>query len=170
MKELILIRHAKSDWNDPSLDDYDRPLNGRGKNAASQVGRALATRGVLPDIVITSEAVRAISTARLIAEQIGYPEEDIVRDDRLYLAGPDPVLRVVQEIDEECRSAMMFGHNPGFHLFANMLLREEWIDDLVTCSVVRIALNTRYWGAVDAGCGKLIEHIWPRMLTEKGLR
>lgn len=170
MKDLILIRHAKSDWNDPSLDDYDRPLNSRGKKAAPLIGKALAKRGVLPEIVITSDAVRAFSTASLIIAEIGYPEEDVIHDDRLYLAGPAPLLRVVQEIDEGCQSAMMFGHNPGFHLFANMLLREEWIDDLVTCAVVRISLNTQYWGAVDAGCGKLVEHIWPRMLKEADSR
>jgi len=166
MKELTLIRHAKSSWNHPGLDDHDRPLNKRGEKAAPLVGDALAERGLKPDVMLSSTAVRAYTTACTIAGRIGYPEEEILREEAIYLAGVPMLMHVVQGIDESHDSAFLFGHNPGFHDLANHLLRKAVIDRLVTCAVVRMRLDVDHWGAVGAGDGDLIEHLWPKQLKE----
>lgn len=167
MKELILIRHAKSSWDQSGLSDHERPLNGRGERSAPLVGEALAGRGVRPDVMISSTAVRAYTTAKVIAGKIGYPEEEIIRNEAVYLAGVSTLMRVIQGIDETHESAALFGHNPGFHDLANTLLRNSVIDRMVTCAVVRMRLDLEHWGAVGAGDGELIEHLWPRMLTDE---
>ena len=164
MKELILVRHAKSSWDHPGLSDHERPLNGRGEKSAPLVGEALAERGVRPDVMISSTAVRAYTTAKVIAGKIGYPEEAIIQDEAIYLAGVSTLLRVIQGIDEGHESAALFGHNPGFHDLANTLLRVPSIDRMVTCAVVHMRLDVDHWGAVGAGEGELIEHLWPRRL------
>lgn len=165
MKELILIRHAKSSWNHPGLGDHDRPLNKRGKKAAPLVGEALAERGLQPDLMLSSTAMRAYTTARAVAEKLGYPGEQVLRDEAIYLAGVPMLMHVIQGIDESHESAILFGHNPGFHDLANALLRTDVIERLVTCAVVRMRLNVDHWGEVSAGDGELIEHLWPRMLA-----
>ena len=167
MKELILIRHAKSSWDHPGLGDHDRPLNGRGEKAAPRVGSALAERGIDPDVMISSTAVRAYTTARIIAGELGYPEGEILRDEAIYLASVPTLMGVVQGIDEAYQSAILFGHNPGFHDLANTLLRNPVVERLVTCAVVRMQLDVEHWGAVGPGDGKLIEHLWPRMLADE---
>ena len=87
MKELILVRHAKSSWKDASVYDHERPLNKRGKRDAPEMGARLKLRGCEPDLIVSSSAVRALETARTVAGEIGYPLGRIVVDERLYGRG-----------------------------------------------------------------------------------
>ncbi len=167
VKELFVIRHAKSAWGDAGLDDHERPLNQRGQRDAPRMGAALAERGVRPDVIVSSTAVRAITTARLIAKEIGFPEESILQREALYLPRPDEVLQVLRELDESLASAMVFGHNPGFHETAWQMARRADrapLDQFPTCSVAWFKLPIEFWGEIDFGVGELVEFLYPKGL------
>jgi len=167
MKRLTIIRHAKSDWADPSLRDHDRPLNARGQGAAPAVGEALASRGCRPDLIISSTAVRAATTARMIAEKIGYAGESIREDGELYHASVSDLQQAVASIDDTAGigHAMLFGHNPGMEDFLDHLIGGYANQRFVTCAVADLELDITHWGEVSAGCGKLLEFFTPRDLA-----
>ncbi|MBL9151659.1 MAG: histidine phosphatase family protein [Verrucomicrobiales bacterium] len=167
MKELTLIRHAKSDWADAGLDDHDRPLNDRGRRDAPRMAAALAARGLRPDLMVTSTALRAETTARLVADGLEFPAGAIRREAGLYLARPDEILRVVQGLEETAGSAVLFGHNPGIHEAAYLLLKPAdavVLTDFPTCAVARIRLPDAFWGAVGYGQGELVDFLFPKGL------
>jgi phosphohistidine phosphatase len=146
MKTLFLVRHAKSSRDDPSLPDRDRPLNDRGKQDAARMGKRLATRDVKPDSLVSSPALRALTTARLIAEEIGCKPEDIVEDDRLYASSPEDLLAVIRELDRKLDRVMLFGHNPEFTDLARRLSGE--FIDMPTCTVAQFTFDTKAWSDV----------------------
>src|SRR5918994_6226511 len=112
MKTLLLIRHAKSSWEHSGVSDHDRPLNERGLRDAPLMGRRLAERGVVPDVILSSTALRARATAKLLADALGSGAAHIVTDERLYAASADEVLEVVGELGSEVSCAAVVGHNP----------------------------------------------------------
>ncbi len=166
MKQLLLIRHGKSDWDDPALSDHDRALNGRGRRDAPRMAKALRARGIVPDLVVTSTALRAAATAEAVAAGLGFPAARIVRVPELYLAPPQTILRVVRGLDESAGTALLFGHNPGIHEAANLLLDQPGPEDFPTLAVARIELPAAHWGLVDWGSGRLAEFLIPRDLSE----
>jgi phosphohistidine phosphatase len=146
MKTLFLVRHAKSSRDDPSLPDRDRPLNDRGKQDAPKMGKRLARRDVRPDLLLSSPALRALTTAQLIAEEIGYKRQDVVADDRLYASSADDLLAVIRALDDKLDRVMLFGHNPEFTDLAHRLSSD--IIDMPTCAVVEAHFETRTWSDV----------------------
>ncbi len=123
MPHLILLRHAKSDWGDPTLDDFDRPLAARGKRAAPLIGKWLAKKKWCPDLVICSSAQRARETLDLVLPAL--PSEPEVRYLKsLYLASPSAMIRILQRQPEETRSIMLVAHNPGMENLARYLAAE----------------------------------------------
>lgn len=143
MKTLLLVRHAKSSWDYPELADIERPLNERGLRNAPEMGRRLALRGVRPDLILSSPAVRALTTARLIAEQLGYPEANIRVDARIYEADPDRLLDVLGELDAALRVVMLVGHNPELTELA-----QRWtdkIEHMPTAAVAEFAFAAKTW-------------------------
>ena len=113
MKRLLILRHAKSDWGNSSLDDWERPLSGRGINDAPRVGEMLRERSSIPDLIITSDAIRARSTAEAAAEAAGYTGE-IHLEPALYLATPGAIVEVLNSVaDDSADAVMIVGHNPG---------------------------------------------------------
>jgi len=164
MKNLILIRHAKSSWDEPGVGDRERPLNKRGLKDAPKIGKTLHERGVNPDVIIVSLAVRAWTTAELIADELEYPREELVQESAIYAAGLNALMQVVQNIDEEVETACLIGHNPGFEDLANTLIPGMPISHMSTCSVVRMQLNSDTWGAADVGDGELVEFLEPKEL------
>ena len=146
MKTLFLVRHAKSSRDDPSLPDRNRPLDDRGKQDAPKMGKRLAKRGVKPDLVVSSPALRALTTAQLIAEEVGYKRKDIVVDDRLYASNPDDLLAVIRELDKKLDRVMLVGHNPEFTDLAHRLSSE--IIDMPTSAVAEISFDTKAWSDV----------------------
>ncbi|MDH3757345.1 MAG: histidine phosphatase family protein, partial [Gammaproteobacteria bacterium] len=122
MKTLTLVRHAKSSWKDTSLADRDRPLNKRGKRDAPEMGRRIVAAGIRPSLIVSSPAVRAWTTAKVIANAIGYPREFLQRDNTLYLASVNGILDVIASQDVGFNNLMLVGHNPGFTDFANYLV------------------------------------------------
>lgn len=146
MKTLVLIRHAKSSWKDPQLADRDRLLNPRGARDAPEMGRRLA-RGSSPDLILTSPAVRAATTAGVIAESVGYPRGEIVQDERLYGAAAREILEVIRGIEDRHERVFVFGHNPGLTDLVNALSQAP-IPNLPTCGVVEFRIEAEVWGDV----------------------
>lgn len=163
MKRLTIIRHAKSDWSEPALSDHDRPLNNRGLRAAPAVGEALAARGFKPDLILTSTARRARTTAGIIAGKLGYPEEAIRERDELYLASVGDLERVTAAIADGggIGHAMLFGHNPGMEDYVDHLIGSYLGRRFVTCAVADLALDIELWAQVGAGCGTLSSFLCP---------
>ena len=148
MKELFLFRHAKSSWDDPDLADFDRPLNHRGKEDAPKMGERLRKMGILPDLIVASPAKRAKKTAKIVAEKLGYDEERIVWDERIYEASPQTLLYLVCQLPVEAKKVMIVGHNPGLTMLAN-ILGDVAIDNIPTAGVVGIAFDAKKW---DEAC------------------
>lgn len=143
MKTLILVRHAKSSWDDPALPDHERPLNDRGRRDAPKMGERLAKRGIRPDLILSSSAVRALTTARIIAEKIGYAPDAIVVDRRIYGAQVSSLLYLIQELDDAHAQVMIFGHNPELTELAHRF--SEDIEDMPTCAVVELTFDVKRW-------------------------
>lgn len=154
MKTLFLVRHAKSSWDDRKIDDFDRPLNDRGRRDAPSMGKRIAGLADAPRVIVTSPAKRAATTARLIAEAIGLPAGKIVESAPLYGASPDAILGVINELDDDLSSAMLVGHNPGLTQIAAGLAPGS-VDHMPTCSIAAIDLGVDSWMMVRPGKGTL---------------
>ncbi|MCU7550724.1 histidine phosphatase family protein [Chitinophagaceae bacterium LB-8] len=144
MKTLLLVRHAKSNWNDPGIDDIDRPLNDRGKADAPIMAKRLKNKGIKIDTFISSPAKRAQRTARFFAEEYGLDKKDIVIADKLYMATPSAFTEAIRDIKNKHDVAILFSHNPGITEFANTLSQVR-IDDMPTCSIFAVTANTDTW-------------------------
>lgn len=147
MKTLYLIRHAKSSWDDLSLDDSDRPLNERGERDAPRMGKRLKERNVVPDLMITSPAKRALSTCNKIAKILNYPKEAVKVEPKLYHASEDQFLRIVHSINNKHDTVLLFGHNPGLTDFVNKLTG-GYIQNIPTCGVAACSFKTETWNEI----------------------
>jgi phosphohistidine phosphatase len=158
VKTLLILRHAKSSWDDASLDDRERPLNARGRRDAPRMGDLLRDEALIPDVIITSDAVRAHTTARAVAEAAGYTR-DIVVDPLLYGASPEDVLAVLKTVpDANARTVMIVGHNPGLEDLIEQLTGEP--HDLPTAALVRLALPIEAWGELSATTRATLVDLW----------
>ena len=144
MKTLLLVRHAKSDWGDPALDDFDRPLNHRGKKDAPEMGQRLVEKKIPIELFIASPAKRAAKTAKEIAKAYGYPKEEIVFDKELYLAATDTFFSVIENTKDKFSHIAVFSHNFGITDFANMLT-DARIDNIPTCGVFAVKIDADSW-------------------------
>jgi phosphohistidine phosphatase len=161
MKTLTLVRHAKSSWKDTSLADRDRPLNKRGNRDAPEMGRRIAAAGIRPSLIVSSPAVRAWTTAKVIAKELGYPREFLQRDDALYLASVDEILDVIAAQDTGFNSLMLVGHNPGFTDFANYLV-PGITNNVPTAGVISVELDSEEWSLYDKPAVELLLYDFPK--------
>lgn len=161
MRTLYIVRHAKSSWDFPHLSDHDRPLNNRGKKNAPEMGQRLKKRGIKPDLLISSTAKRAHKTAQKIAEEIGYPEEDIILTRQLYHAGISEIAEVISFDNDPFPTLLIFGHNPGFTSFANWLTGES-IENIPTAGIVAAELDIKSWKNMRQGSGKMLFFDYPK--------
>lgn len=161
MKTLILVRHAKSSWDNPSLSDFDRPLNDRGLRDAPRMGKRLRENSVVPDMLVSSPANRALSTCKIIAEKIQFPAERIQTEKNLYHADENEFLWIVQELPDSASTVMLFGHNPGITYFANSLTKEN-INNIPTCGVVSCHFDVEHWKQVTWGKGTMNFFDYPK--------
>jgi phosphohistidine phosphatase len=146
MKTLFLIRHAKSSWDDTALPDKDRPLSDRGRRDAPKMGKRLAKRDVKPDLILSSPARRALTTAEIIAKKLDYKRKDIVVDDQLYSAAVHDLLNVIQKLGDKLERVMLFGHNPELTEFAHRLSSE--ITHMPTCAVAKFMFSAKSWSNI----------------------
>ncbi|PSL49392.1 phosphohistidine phosphatase [Chitinophaga niastensis] len=162
MKTLLLIRHAKSSWTDPDMDDFDRPLNKRGKQNAPEMAQRLITRGMVPELVIASPAKRTRSTAKIMANEWKYPRQAILLEEELYLCYAATFLKVITKIDDDFNTVAMFAHNPGITDFANYLTEEIRIDNVPTAGIFGIQADTDSWKDFDLAKKKFLFFEYPR--------
>jgi phosphohistidine phosphatase len=162
MKRLTLVRHAKSDWSLAGQADWDRPLNKRGQRDAPEMARRLRSRRLKPDLILSSPAVRALTTASVMARELHVPATHVRQDERLYLASPVDILAVVHEHGGTAKHVMVFGHNPGLTDCANRLSAGEHIDNLPTCGVFTALYDVADWKDLGWGSGQDAEFDYPK--------
>ena len=161
MKALLLMRHAKSSWRDPTLPDFDRPLNKRGLKAAPLIGKFMRKRGIRPDLVLSSPAKRAAQTTTLVMER-GQLEATLRYDERLYGASAADLLAVVSQIEESATEVLLVGHNPGIQDLLERLTGE--LHRVPTAALARVGLRSGTWGALREGTGRLEWIVRPKEL------
>jgi phosphohistidine phosphatase len=144
MKQLLIIRHAKSSWDLATLNDFDRPLNERGLSDAPTMGKRLLDKHVQIDAFISSTAKRAFTTATLIAETFGLKQKEIIKVPELYHAAPTVFYKVITQVDDKYNSIAIFSHNPGITEFVNQLTNTR-IDDMPTCGIFAVTINADNW-------------------------
>jgi len=161
MKTLYLVRHAKSSWANAETGDFDRPLNERGLKSAPLMATLLKEKKVIPELIVTSPANRAVTTAEIFCEILGYPKELIQQRIEIYEGGTGNLLNIVQQLPDSSKTVMLFGHNPTITEFSN-LLSGNHIDSMVTCGVARIDMSVESWR--DAACktGKFVWYEFPK--------
>ena len=163
MKTLLVLRHAKSSWNEPALDDHERPLNKRGRRDAPRMGELVREYGLIPDVVLSSDAVRARLTAEAVAEAARYAGE-ILLDPRLYLASPADILSLLPAVPENAGTVMIVGHNPGLEKLVEHLTGER--QDMPTAALAQIGLPIDQWRDLKLSTrGTLMGHWRPKELT-----
>ena len=161
MKTLYLLRHAKSSWDDPELKDFERPLASRGLRDVPEMASRFQNRGGQVDCIISSPAVRAKTTAKLMAEHIGFPVDEVASNPELYFAGAGMFLKAARLVDDHFDAAMLVGHNPAITEFANMMTGAE-IENIPTCGLVQMSLEIDSWGDIEAGGARLEEFDFPK--------
>lgn len=163
MRTLFLVRHAKSSWDHPGLRDFDRPLNDRGLRDAPRMAKLLAGMGMRPDLMVSSPAKRAYTTATYFAKAFGIPEEDIVTNADIYEAFPSEILRIISELPDSADTVFLFGHNPTFTDVANRF-SSRFIDNLPTCGVIQIESTASRWAEVYEENARVKAHYFPKEL------
>ena len=165
-KTLYLVRHAKSSWKDSSLSDRDRPLNKRGRRSAPDMGSRMANQGHRPDLIVSSPAKRAITTARMIALEVDYDLMDIVTDENLYFSGISGMANVLQDIDDRYQKVMMVGHNPTITGLMNTL-GDKSVANMPTCAIAVIGFDIASWVDLYSTGGELLDYDFPKSVLRK---
>lgn len=161
-RHLILIRHAKSDWSNAALADFDRPLNVRGECDAPMMGDRLAGRGIQIDRMISSPARRARSTSECIARSLSVSTLDIEWMSELYLASPQAMLDIITTCPDPIRTLAIVGHNPGISTLASQLCETD-LGDMPTCAIVHLCGDFKAWRQI--GRCDLVDFDYPRRHT-----
>ncbi|HEX8428395.1 histidine phosphatase family protein [Hymenobacter sp.] len=149
MKSLYLMRHAKSSWSFEDLTDEQRPLNGRGREDAPRMGQALAKRNIQLDLLLSSAAVRALTTAALVAKELNYSHEQIVVRPEIYHADVHTLLDVVRSCPDKANSVLLVGHNNTISDFANLLSPGALHEEMPTAGIVCLHVNVHKWVELD---------------------
>lgn len=166
MKTLLIMRHAKSSWDDPTLDDFDRPLNKRGLRAAPFMGQFMLKRSLRPDLVLSSPAERARHTAEL-AMQAAQLKCPFRLDQQIWDASVTSLVKVVSEIEESARIVMLVGHNP--ELEELLLYLTGVTERMPTAALACVALNIARWAETRERCGQLEWVVRPKELAKDKL-
>lgn len=152
MKRIYLVRHAKSSWENNNLKDIERPLNKRGKRDAPFMGKLMKEKSIKPDLIMTSPAERAFKTADMFCNAMDINENQIITEQDLYNAARKDILKVIQRIDNNINSVMLFSHNPGLTDLANHLTSGR-VYDIPTCGVVSLNCKIDNWSELnDSNC------------------
>ena len=158
---LTLVRHAKSNWNNADLADFERPLNSRGLKNAPEMGKRLADAKFKVDLIISSPAVRAITTAEFIASELGYNFKKIKHAEAIYDASLNTLLHLISSLDDNVNNIMLVGHNPGMTMLCNYL-SNAGIENMPTCSIAQIQFRVNSWQSITEHSGKLLDFDYPK--------
>jgi phosphohistidine phosphatase len=163
MKTLLLIRHAKSDWKHLELSDFDRPLNQRGLHDAPLMAKRLQQRGIRPDCIISSPAIRALTTAQLFADGLKIGRDIIKTNPQLYMAQLPTAIETIHDLNNDWQTALLVGHNPYMTELANFL-SNCYVENIPTCGIFCIQLTVDSWSDVTERAGKLMFFDYPKQL------
>lgn len=161
IKRLLLIRHAKSDWGNPSTKDFDRPLNKRGTLNAPAMAQRMVSQKIYPDLIMSSPALRAITTAVFFAKEWEIPQKYIQTDKSIYEADIKALLKVVNHFENTSNCVALFGHNPGLTDFTNYL-SDVNIYNMPTCSIVMLEFPFEDWNLVSGSTAKVLLFDYPK--------
>ncbi|MBC8524092.1 MAG: histidine phosphatase family protein [Chlorobium phaeobacteroides] len=161
MKTLYLVRHAKSSWDNANISDFDRPLNKRGEKNAPFMAELMHEKQVHPDLMLSSPANRALTTAEIFCETLGYQTDAIEQRVEIYEGGLNHMLHIVRQIPDNCSVAMLFGHNPTLTTCANYISGQH-LENIVTCGVVRLDMNNESWQETMIDSGELVWYEYPK--------
>ena len=160
MKTLLLLRHAKSSWDNASLKDFDRPLNERGLKTAPKIGSFMRERKLQPGFVLSSPAIRAKETIELVSQAAGLTH--ITFEPAIYEATAERLLQIISRLDNQVKTAMLVGHNPGFDDLLAALTGEH--RHLSTAALACVEFKVASWRDVVYGSGKLLWLVKPKDL------
>lgn len=163
-RTVVLIRHAKSSWDDPSLSDFDRPLNDRGHEDAPVMGKQLALQALHFDRIICSPSQRTTQTIGYIAGKIGFPDDRIEWDSTLYHSSVNTMLRILSELPDSVHTIALVGHNPSMTDLANYLQMDTVIENMPTCGIVSIDFRLKNWEQIGRYSGTLNTYIYPKQI------
>ena len=161
MLTLYICRHAKSSWADPGQDDFDRPLNDRGMNDAPMMAKLFRERGEPLDLIVTSPANRAITTARHFAGALNIGAADFREEPKLYLATVGGINAIVNQLPVGAKRVLLVGHNPGFTEVLEHFTG-EYVDNVPTCGMARLDFTVKEWGLVGRDLGTLVWFDYPK--------
>lgn len=165
MKTLLLLRHAKSSWDEPSLRDFDRPLAARGKRDAPRIGKALAERGPLPEVIVSSPAARTRATIKAVAAAAGLEVEPGF-EDSVYGASSAELIKLIRRLPGDRDCVMLVGHNPGFE---DLVTRLSGVSSrMPTAALACIEFQAGRWEDIEDGAGRLVWLLTPKDLGEEG--
>ena len=157
MKTLLILRHAKSDWSNSQLSDHDRPLNGRGQYDAPRMGAWLKQQKMVPELIISSTAERALTTAELVALASEF-EGELRSMKELYLAGPPTYIEILNEVADSYERVMVVGHNPGMAELVSLLTDKD--QPMTTANVAVVDLPISSWGELSLFSDGRLKHHW----------
>ena len=162
MKELIIVRHAKSDWGNEYLKDIDRTLSERGYNDAYFLSQWFDKNKQHPDHIICSPATRALSTALIFLRAMNLPLTSIALTDDIYESRAENILKVIQKQDKKTERLMAVGHNPGFTDLCNQLTEDMFFENIPTCGIVSFVFDVKKWSDIEFKKGKLNYYQFPK--------
>lgn len=160
-KQLLIIRHAKSDWGSASLTDFNRPLNRRGNANAPEMAERMVKQRIIPQLIVSSPAVRALTTAKYFAKAWHIDVEELIEEPAIYEANAKTLLSVVNKLNDQFEQIALFGHNPGLTDLANYLSNGH-IYNMPTCSIVIVEFPFESWSEVSSGTGKVLLFDYPK--------
>lgn len=177
MKYLTLVRHAKSSWDHPGLNDHERPLNDRGHSNAIDVAKFLAKNYLglhsspaiipVPDRLVASSALRTQQTAHLMQEVMNLPDDIVISESRAYLAESSELIDIVHAFSENWTSIMMFAHNNGISNFVDRLLKRGGVGDMPTCATAVLEFPVHHWKEIEWRTARLIAYITPKLIAKR---
>ena len=162
MLRLGLVRHAKSSWDHPDLNDHDRPLNKRGKRDAPIIAAKAKELFGIPDLLLSSTALRAYTTAKTFQEEMSLNVKQLEKNSDLYHASVEDIMNSISMIDNKVSFALIFGHNPASTYFANSF-GGEIIDNVPTCGLVMLESTANSWMEFEPKNTKRLAFIYPKL-------
>ncbi len=161
MKTVYLIRHAKSSWEDMQLSDVERPLNKRGFRDAPFMAKVFQAKEKTPNLLISSPAVRAHTTAQYFADVYGIPHSNISIENKMYLGDEENTINIIQALDNDMDTVCIFGHNPNFTHLAN-IFSKNYIPNVPTCAIVKIEADINEWSAWNTDTASMTQFHYPK--------
>ncbi len=161
MKNLYLIRHAKSDWDNPKLSDRERPLNKRGKRDAPKMAAILHEKNIDPQLLISSPSVRTMTTAKYFCEELKYDYNKINVDNNIYLASLETLISIIKNMNDNLNSVIMFAHNPGITELVNNLSKKK-VNNVPTCGIAAISFEVDHWNEINKSNSSLVFFDYPK--------